>query len=126
MTPALSSGDRVLVLRHGMQPRVSSIVLLRRPHGADVDAEVRNPDRWMVKRVAAVAGDDYPALVVAARPELARSRVPTRSVAVLGDNPFSMDSKQWGAVDVTSIGGVVIFRLRPAASFPLRSPPPER
>lgn len=126
MTPALSPGDRVVVLRHGMQLRVRSIVLLRRPQGADVYAEVRNPDTWMVKRVAAVAGDDYPAVVVAARPELAGSTVPTGSVAVLGDNPFSMDSKQWGAVDLTSVAGVVIFRLRPAASAPLHSLPPER
>lgn len=125
MTPALISGDRVVVLRHGMLARVNAIVLLRRPDAADFGADVRNPDGWMLKRVAAVAGDDYPAVVVAARPELAEATVQAGTVVVLGDNPLSLDSKQWGAIERSSVAGVVIARLRRGAPARPHSLPPE-
>jgi signal peptidase I len=126
MSPALSSGDRVLVFRHGTHARVNAIVLLRRPDTAEAGAEIRNRDGWMVKRVVAVAGDDYPAAVVAARPELADATVQVGTVVVLGDNPLSLDSKQWGAIERGSVAGVVISRLRSGAQAPRRIRPPAR
>jgi signal peptidase I len=125
MTPTLISGDRVLVLRRATYARVNVIVLLRRPDAAEAGADVRDPDRWMVKRVAAVAGDDYPAAAVGSRPELDGATVQVGKIVVLGDNPLSLDSRQWGAVERTRVAGVVIARLRRGARARPHSLPPE-
>ena len=47
MRPALTSGDRVLVVR--LRTRVGDVVALRGP---------RRPERTIVKRVVAIEGDD--------------------------------------------------------------------
>jgi signal peptidase I len=124
MAPALGSGDRLLVLRRGIQPRFGSVVLLSRPRGTDF-AGSADEGRWLVKRVAAVAGDSYPLVIAMLRPELAEGRVPAGSVVVLGDNPLSLDSKQWGAIKLSNVAGVVIARLRKGAPTPPHSLRPE-
>jgi signal peptidase I len=124
MAPALGSGDRLLVLRRGFQPRFGSVVMLSRPLGTDFDGST-DEGRWLVKRVAAVAGDWYPPVVATLRPELAAGRVPAGSVVVLGDNPLSLDSKQWGAIELSNVAGVVIARLKKGVPSPPRIQPPE-
>jgi nickel-type superoxide dismutase maturation protease len=88
MVPALLPGDRVLVWR-GFGPlrpqiRVGDLVAVGDP---------RDPGRLMVKRVAGMAGTE---------------------VFVRGDNESaSTDSRHFGPVSATTIGGRVIYRYLP-------------
>jgi len=87
MRPTLLPGDRLLVLR-GRRARTGDLVTLPDP---------RAPHRDMVKRV------DHPG-------------AGGRTVVVSGDNPdASTDSRTFGAVPATSIGGRVVYRYFPAA-----------
>jgi nickel-type superoxide dismutase maturation protease len=84
MLPTLASGDRLIVLR---TPRA------RRGHLVAVP-DPRQPNRTVIKRVAAISGD---------------------TVTVLGDNPSaSTDSRAFGAVSRTTIRGRAVFRYFPA------------
>ncbi|MGH9003112.1 MAG: nickel-type superoxide dismutase maturation protease [Acidimicrobiia bacterium] len=83
MAPALAPGDRVVVFRGG-RLRTGDIV-------ACVDP--RDPNRTVVKRVAAVVGREY---------------------TVIGDNfNHSIDSRHFGPIDAKSIIGRLIFRYFP-------------
>lgn len=83
MQPALEPGDRVLVVRAG-RLRTGDIVAFPDP---------RLPQRTMVKRVAAAAGD---------------------GVVVLGDNPdASTDSRHFGPIRNESIVGRLVYRYGP-------------
>ena len=84
MEPGLAPGDRLLVTRAG------------RVHPGDVVAvrDPRHPRRVLVKRVAAVLGDE---------------------VAVRGDNPgASTDSRHFGTVPARSVLGRVARRYAPS------------
>ena len=84
MEPALTPGDRVLVLR--LRPRPGDVIALRDP---------RDAGRTILKRVAAVDGDD---------------------VVVLGDNAAaSTDSRTFGPVPRSSVLGRVVYRYAPTA-----------
>jgi signal peptidase I len=89
MLPALHPGDRLLVVR--LQPRPGDVVALVRD------------GRTMVKRVAAVDGDE---------------------VSVRGDNDeASTDSRSFGPVPRSSILGRAVYRYAPsgrAGSIPSR------
>lgn len=96
MTPALESGDRVLVdlwSYRNRAPRVGEIILMEGPHGL-----------MMVKRVDALSG---PA---------------GGEVLVSGDNQAdSSDSRTFGAVRLEAVKGRVIFRYWPLSeSGPIR------
>ncbi len=92
MAPTLKDGQRLLVIRRRWRrPGRGDVVVFsnpRRPHSPS----------WLVKRVAAMAGDVSP---------IDQSVVPAGQVAVLGDGPESLDSRQLGNIEERSILGVV-------------------
>jgi nickel-type superoxide dismutase maturation protease len=85
MRPTLVAGDRLVVVGIGRRPlRPGDLVTVPDP---------RRPERVMVKRVAAVMGG---------------------SVVVEGDNPAaSTDSRTFGPVPASSVGGRVVYRYAP-------------
>jgi hypothetical protein len=96
MRPTLVPGDRLYV-----DPRPSrelgrgDLVVVRDPE---------RPDRSLVKRVGAMAGDAT---------DLGRT-LPEGTVFLVGDNAMaSRDSRQFGPVDRQQVLGVVWFRYAP-------------
>ncbi len=84
MEPALRAGDWIVISRLGRPPRVGEIVLVRDP---------REPERLMLKRVAALADG---------------------ACAVLGDRPEeSTDSRTFGPVPFGNVLGRAVFRYGP-------------
>jgi signal peptidase I len=106
MEPTLSQGDRVLYRRTRRVRRGQVVVLdtARLDHlvPAAAGSAARSPE-LMIKRVAAVAGDPWPEGV----PRVA-GIVGTGRVVVLGDGKASMDSRQWGAIPIEVVHGVVL------------------
>lgn len=94
MSPGLSAGDRLLVVRW-LRPRVGDVVAARDP---------RQPGRLIVKRVSSVDGDG--------------------SVVLLGDDPAaSTDSRTFGAVPRRLVVGRAVYRYAPVnRAGPLRRP----
>jgi nickel-type superoxide dismutase maturation protease len=83
MRPAVAPGDRLLVL-HARRLRCGDVVALFDP---------RRRDRTIVKRVAAIRGDE---------------------VTVLGDNPArSTDSRAFGPVHRRDVRGRAVYRYWP-------------
>lgn len=111
MTPALHPGDRLLIGPLRGPPRRGEVVAVRPP----LPMPGRFGHRWVVKRVAAIAGDVIPDPVTQNLPALAGQRVPPGQVIVLGDHPGSLDSKAWGLVPVSALAGRVLRQLTPAA-----------
>jgi signal peptidase I len=120
MEPALADGDRLLVRRCGAgRLRRSQLVIFREPglkRRRPVWLTGAGQDVWVIKRVAAVAGDPVPASVRAAAG--GECVVPRHAVVVLGDGPVSRDSRDWGFVPASHILGVGARRIAagPAAS----------
>ena len=84
MEPALRAGDWIVISRLWRPPRVGEIVLVRDP---------REPERLMLKRVAAVADG---------------------ACTVLGDRPDeSTDSRTFGPVPFANVLGRALFRYAP-------------
>ena len=84
MEPALRAGDWIVVWGLGRPPRVGEIVLVRDP---------REPERLLLKRVAAVADG---------------------TCTVLGDRPeASTDSRIFGPVRLADVLGRAVFRYGP-------------
>ncbi|WP_018348420.1 S26 family signal peptidase [Longispora albida] len=102
MTPAFHDGDRLLVRRTRTVRRGTALVFA--PPGPSRPSD----PPWLVKRAAAVSGDRVP-------PEMAGAVrvpvVPEGYLAVLGDNPHSLDSRRFGLVPVAAVLGVVVRRL---------------
>ncbi|MFG2334270.1 S26 family signal peptidase [Streptomyces sp. NPDC048604] len=99
MTPTLTPGDRILVLRRSARRlRDRRVVVLRSdriPTSGRTDL--------VVKRVAARAGAPVPS---------GTGRVPEGHLVVLGDNPaLSTDSRIWGPVPAASVVGVMVGRM---------------
>jgi signal peptidase I len=99
MYPAYRPGDRVLVHRRPLAAvRVGDVVVVERPVPGSGWEELPPFDgrlagrHWNLKRVAAVG-------------------VPPGTLVVLGDNPHSEDSKQWGPFPGERLLGVVVTRL---------------
>ena len=118
MAPTLQPGDRVLVWRR-LRSRVrrGEIVALRLPQSAALtwkDAERFGDDaeipEWVVKRVAAIAGDPTPG-VSQHSAEATLDSVPRGHVYLLGDAARSIDSRHWGFVCADELLGVVVARL---------------
>jgi signal peptidase I len=118
MQPTLAPGDRVLARRVGPgDVRVGQIAVIEKP--GDDGAWPAGPrtagrPEWMIKRVAAVPGDEQPEFL----PTQAGSSgavVPAGQFVVLGDNPArSLDSRQIGYVPADRVLGVVVRSLRAA------------
>ncbi|MDQ3709590.1 MAG: S26 family signal peptidase [Actinomycetota bacterium] len=97
MAPALLPGDRLLV-RPARRPRRGDLVVIRDPS---------EPNRWVIKRVAASPGEQ----VVAAGRALSAGA----GLVVLGDNgAHSTDSRHYGAVPLRAVHGRVWYRYAPA------------
>ncbi|MDG6100904.1 S26 family signal peptidase [Dactylosporangium aurantiacum] len=114
MAPALLPGDRLLARRlPGCRVRPGQVVILEKPaypggwHWADTALARPADGHWMIKRVAAVAGDPVP-------PELASGGlVPAGSIVVLGDNrDASIDSRELGFIPVDRVLGVALRPVR--------------
>lgn|SRR5690554_4893402 len=114
MSPTLRDGDRVLVRRcSGDRVARGQVVIvdgrrLRWPNdGAGDNGDLPAGDAVLIKRVAAVAGDRFPAGVPAPVPVVPRGRV-----VLLGDNPaVSHDSRRYGSVDTAAIIGAVVRKI---------------
>ncbi|MFG1945742.1 S26 family signal peptidase [Nonomuraea sp. NPDC048826] len=105
MLPAYRRGDRVLVRRRGLRHiRVRDVVVVRMPLGV--------PDvPWVIKRAAAVPGDDVPAALRASLGAV----VPDGRLLVLGDNAErSTDSRHVGYLAGVDVLGLVVGRLSAA------------
>jgi signal peptidase I len=124
MLPTLENGDRVLIARRGPGGvRAGQIVVVRRPEpGVGWPDAVRPPRRlssaqWYVKRAVALPGDAVPRELAEACPQDLGRTVPPASLLVLGDNPRSDDSKQWGYFPTAAILGVVVRRMRGVSEY---------
>lgn len=117
MLPTFAAGDRVLVRRAGLgQIRSGQVVVIEKP-GADGDWPVRprGPLRgreWMIKRVAAVPGDNRPGACLPESADPQERRVPAGKFVVLGDNPArSYDSRHLGYVPGERLLGIVMRQV---------------
>ncbi|GAA1445100.1 S26 family signal peptidase [Nocardiopsis tropica] len=112
MLPTLRHGDRMLSARtnRGTVIAPRQLVVLSDPQTPVIrDERNRRRPHYLVKRVAAVAGDPLP--VGVAGPGGTRT-VPEGCVVVLGDNPgHSLDSRGFGPVPVSRVVGTVLRRL---------------
>jgi signal peptidase I len=120
MSPSLAHGDRVLVVRGRMAPRVGDVVVFKLPGtstrpspGTGSRSGRGNPPAPLIKRIAAVAGDDVPQSVADAVGSRPGTKVPERSLVVIGDAPGSADSRIWGYLATRDVVGVVARRLAP-------------
>ncbi len=114
MEPTLYDGDRVLVRRVPLTAvRTGDVVVVARPHSADFAAA----EPWVIKRVAATAGDRIPSVIRHSWAENAiafeGAVVPRGRLLLLGDNPDrSGDSRHWGFTAGDAVLGVVTRPMR--------------
>ncbi len=102
MEPSLRPGRRAFILR--MRPRRGDIVLLSDPHV---------PGAYVIKRLAAVAGDPVPPSCASA---VKAARVPDGRIILLGDNPgHSVDSRLRGTYPAGILIGVALCSRLPSA-----------
>lgn len=102
MSPALYSGDQVLVSRRSAGVSAGDVVVFRYATG---------PDEKLIKRVAAVAGDLVPRDVLRAVQARPGTRVPPGFLVVIGDGVQSTDSRDFGYLPADRVTGVVVRRL---------------
>ena len=119
MLPSLADGDRVLMVRRRPAGvRAGEIVVVRRPEPGTGWPDALRPPRslsavqWYVKRVVALPGDPVPPGLAEACAQDLGPTVPPACLLVLGDNPRSDDSKQWGYFPTGAVLGVVVRRMR--------------
>ncbi|MEV0402424.1 S26 family signal peptidase [Actinoallomurus sp. NPDC050550] len=118
MEPTLRDGDRVLVRRRSLpQVRRGDVVVLEPPLDGPYLPGPAGPDGriWNVKRAAALPGDLLPPgvpgdLLPPGVPGDGDT-VPPGTLAVFGDNPDSIDSRQRGLFSGDQLLGVVVRRL---------------
>lgn len=116
MEPSFHDGDRVLV-RRGVPPAVGAVVVVEQPSGTGWSQPPLPPRAgraatgrrtWIIKRVAAVPGDQVPRHRVAALAEVAEERVPPGRLVLLGDNSaVSYDSRRFGYYPADRVLGTV-------------------
>jgi signal peptidase I len=120
MLPTLGDGDHVLVRRVRITDvQVGQVVVVERPDDgggwtADPPQWPGIGRRWLIKRIAALPGDNWPTDALAGR---GRSKaaappaafLPPGQFAVLGDNrAVSYDSREMGCVPAARLLGVVV------------------
>jgi signal peptidase I len=106
MAPTYSPGDRLLVWRT-QRPGRGRVVVIEPPPGPWSE---NSTDRWLIKRVDAIAGDPLP--LPDARGEAAAATVPAGMLYLLGDNRArSMDSRQLGLFSTRQLLGTVCCRI---------------
>jgi signal peptidase I len=117
MAPHLVGGERVLLRRAPLGAvRRGDVVVVGYTPPDQVGPDVTR--LWLVKRVAAVAGDPVPAEVAAATGAPAGSPVPAGHLVVLGDNPDgSLDSRTCGFFGGDSLLGVMVRKLDRSGQF---------
>jgi signal peptidase I len=103
MEPTFSSGARLLAVR-GARVRRGQVVVLEH-QGRDAGQGSSNGSDYLVKRLAALPGDPVPAPV---RPRVDVDVVPLGQCVALGDNPDSVDSRDWGFVPRSAVVGRVV------------------
>ena len=104
MSPTYGDGDRLLVRRGTRGITRGAVAVFRMPaEHADDTLD------WLVKRVVAIPGDAVPSEVRAATD--GEEIVPTGFLVVRGDNPRSLDSRQFGYVPVQDVLGLAVRRL---------------
>jgi signal peptidase I len=114
MEPTLYDGDRVLVRRAPLTAvRTGDLVVVARPGSVDFAAA----EPWVIKRVAATAGEHIPAVIRQSWAEndidFAGALVPEGQLLLLGDNPArSGDSRHWGFTAGDAVLGVVTRSMR--------------
>ncbi|WP_018350494.1 S26 family signal peptidase [Longispora albida] len=102
MEPTYVDGDRLLVRRSRTAGRGAAVVFA--PPGPGLPGD----PPWLVKRATATAGDRVPEEMTGA---VRVPVVPAGYLAVLGDNPRSLDSRRFGLVPESALLGVVVRRL---------------
>jgi signal peptidase I len=119
MLPALWPGERLLVRRARCGRLGAGVVVVlwspaapRGPRWSWPVAPSASPDRWIVKRVAALPGDAVPEAMRAATG--GARVVPERMLLVSADNPAGSDSRQWGFVQASYVLGPVVRKLSPS------------
>jgi signal peptidase I len=115
MEPTLNSGDRVLVRRAtsgGLRTGQIVVVVTPVPGEAVADQLAHWPPErsgWIIKRVAATAGEPAPVAMLTTLERPAEPIVPPGKLAVLGDNlARSLDSRHLGYVRAERVLGVMI------------------
>jgi signal peptidase I len=104
MAPTLQPGDRLFV-RRGAPPTVGAIVVVDEPQPCRPGQAPTV--HWVVKRVAAVAGDPVPSCI-----RVQATRVPDGQLVVLGDNlDHSRDSRHFGFAGTDRVIGVALRQL---------------
>ncbi|GIH02771.1 S26 family signal peptidase [Rhizocola hellebori] len=118
MEPTYHQGDRVVVRRrHAAQLRLGDVVVIERPDDDGTWPAHSLPQRWLVKRVAALPGGKVPADLAPALAEQAGVDVPPGSLVLLGDNAAnSYDSRYIGYFPADRLLGVVRRRMSPTAA----------
>ncbi|MEY9908212.1 signal peptidase I [Catenulispora sp. MAP12-49] len=107
MAPTFADGDRLLVRRTRLDAvGRGEVVVFRTP--PDYRAAPDTPP-WLVKRAVAIYGDGVPADMRAAVGE--STEVPAARLMVRGDNPRSLDSRNFGYVTTDGFRGVVVRRF---------------
>lgn len=116
MAPTFAPGDRVLVRRCRVRAvRAGRVVVVVQPDrelGWVDEVGPLDERTWNIKRVAAVAGELVPDAVRGAPTTDGRTAVPVNAMVVLGDNPESADSKQYGFCPASALLGVVVRRVQ--------------
>lgn len=115
MEPTLSHGDRVLIRRvtgNGLRTGQIVVFMTPLPNEAALAQLPRWPPRrsdWMIKRVAAMAGEPAPAVMLTSLAGPAELVVPLGQLAVLGDNPArSLDSRHLGYISAERVLGRMV------------------
>lgn len=133
MAPTLEVGDRVLVLRKSLVPRLrkGQIVLFTLPHEAERNSKSARPLLY-IKRITALGGEtfeDRPTNINKSIIERASDQrqhtwhIPPGFLFVSGDNQKdSIDSRTWGPLPTKSVRGIVLLKLARKASVPYITP----
>jgi signal peptidase I len=121
MFPTLEAGDRVLVLRKRLVPRLrrGQIVVFIPPHLSEALPTISEATLY-IKRIVALGGEILEDEDTSRRKLNAMGmragrhtwHIPQGALFVRGDNPHgSVDSRSWGPIPAQSIRGVVLFKL---------------
>jgi signal peptidase I len=119
MLPTYAPGDRLLVARRAKQDPltpgqvvVADVVILDTNGVWVVSSRYPMAGAWVIKRIAAVAGDPIPSGPDTEAASGAVPAVPHGEVFMLGDNlKESSDSRLYGCMSIDLIHGVVRRRI---------------